>query len=669
MATRSYLTYYGNDANFEEPHPTLASLVARFGQGTGIPAITVLGDSVVLRETTPTAIAMLMLGDEGNIHILHRPTILRGGALNGTYVGILGAEEDGCLPSVIQAGMFDRLVAKPVAPLADIVAHLTGGAIFAPDPGAGDPGVAPLEARRAIVLPTAWVARGVGQTTFTHLEFYNEFLLPLTAGPPAELAAHQEWVDWWRYTVTALAGAAGAPGAPNSRQPFPAPLDLRAIMTLGQYMRRRMIQQDLIHVAPPLAPGALTGTVVQDAMGQINTTLTDQEAARVARQEAKANRTVTDRYGPDIAGTLQNLCEVDSDDLLPDLHRVLAKNTESSRDSILIDGALLQARARTTLPIAEGNCAIVTKHTVDIFRSHRVYSDGVQLGEGLTPFAIVCQGHPNAQAARQALEDAGRVERGASLTLADARAIAVSDARLPTMLHHLVEKVYGYSLVLDLYLGATHGLASAIRINALNLGPALMALATYHGAPSTALRMGIRVVFQVQQHTFRWFRNRRATPHGTAVPVPDYAGLVSDVGSFLLSGVPELPYGWNSLILQENNVAPQEPTTDRIRGGAGTNAQLTVQNSRWDADLKKRWKISKFDKTSQMTANFQADSEHAAYTTMVPKFSDGQVACLNWACKGQCSSGCPRKAAHRQMGVAMIQAVHTLMDRCQMAKQ
>ena len=90
MATRSYLTYYGNDANFEEPQPTLASLVARFGQGTGIPAIGVLGDSVVLRDTTPTAVAMTINGDDGHVHIMHRPTILRGGALNGTYLGILG---------------------------------------------------------------------------------------------------------------------------------------------------------------------------------------------------------------------------------------------------------------------------------------------------------------------------------------------------------------------------------------------------------------------------------------------------------------------------------------------------------------------------------------------------------------------------------------------------
>jgi hypothetical protein len=368
-----------------------------------------------------------------------------------------------------------------------------------------------------------------------------------------------------------------------------------------------------------------------------------------------------------MAGLLQRICLVDADDTLPEVHQSLARNTESAREATIIEGALLEARTNSMLPVAEGNAVLVTKHMVDLFRNHRIYSDGVEFGEGLSPFSIVCQGHPNAQEARRSLEDAGRVERGAALSLADARAIAVSDARMPTMLQHLVEKLYGYSILLDTFLGMGHELATNLREQCRRLGPSLMALASYHGSPSTALRMGIRILFQVQQMVFRWLRLRRDNPAPMAIAGPDFESLVSDVGSFLLSGVPELPSSWNRFITQENNAGPPEPDTRRLRGGAGTGEQ-TVHNGRLDPGIRARWARTGFERTSQMTANFQADSNHASWKDATPKFSDGTSACLNWGIKGKCFSQCPRKDAHKQMGVAMITQLNTLMDRCQVAR-
>jgi hypothetical protein len=440
---------------------------------------------------------------------------------------------------------------------------------------------------------------------------------------------------------------------------------LPAIIQLRQWVNRRVIKEDLIHVAPPIPAGAITGTVVQNAVGLLNATLTDQEAARVAREHAKANRTVTDRYGSHIASLLQDTCLADSDDMLPEIHRLLARNTESASDPTLLEGALLQARGVSLLPVAEGNSVQVSRHLVQLFRSHQVYSDGIVFGEGLSPFAITCKGHPNAAEAKRALEDAGQVERGASLTLADARAMAVSDARMPTMLQHLVDKLYGYSHVCDTYFGCTHPLAASLRSNALQLGPAITTLGTYFGSPSSALRMGIRVVFYVQQLVFRWLKTRRSTPRGTAVPIPDFEGLVSDVGSFLLAAIPELPSSWHNMVLEENNAGPAEPDTRRLRGGAGTATEMTVHNARVNTPIKTRWAATGFTRTSQMTSKFIPDVQFATLQDAIPTFDDSKPICLNWAIKGKCSSNCPRKDTHKAMGVALVAATKKLMDRCQ----
>ena len=672
MANRSYIAFYGDDDNFDVPHPTMADIDNNFGMAAAVTNGQLMVRASERHELSPTAVALMMNGDHHHIHILHRPTFVRAGPGMGTYLALLGTEELAIDYVPLDADMFQVLPQKTVRTAADTAALLAAGANFAPSLAIGDPGaIAPIEARRAVVLPAQWVARGLNTVRFTHLEFYQAFLEPvITAAVAATVAEHQPWIDWWNYTSTAAAPAVvGGPDAPNSAQVAAAgPATTLDAIQLRQWVNRRVIREDLLHVSPPLPPGAVTGAVVQNAVGLLNTTLTDQENARVTREHAKANRTVTDRYGDHIANLLQVTCLVDSDDLLPEIHRLLARNSESARDSILLEGALLQARGASLLPVAEGNSVQVTRHLVQLFRSHQVYSDGVVFGEGLSPFAIICKGHPNAAEAKRSLEDAGQVERGASLSLADARAMAVSDARMPTMLQHLVDKLYGYSQVCDTYFGRIHPMAVALRSACIQLGPAITSLATYFGSPSSALRMGIRVVFYVQQLVFRWLKVRRTTPAGTDVPIPDFEGLVSDVGSFLLAGIPELPSSWQNMVLEENNVGPPEPDTRRLRGGADTGAEATVHNANVPEDIKRRWEATRFTRTSQMTSQFQPDSEFATLGSAIPKFSDGKQICLNWAIKGKCSSACPRKDSHRAMGVTLVAATKKLMDRCQVAR-
>ena len=367
--------------------------------------------------------------------------------------------------------------------------------------------------------------------------------------------------------------------------------------------------------------------------------------------------------------TVQLVLLVDNDAAMPEIHQALARNKESSHEAIILEGALLRVQADSVLPVTDGNRVKVTRHLVDIFRRHNIYAEESVLGEGLSPFSMVCQGHPNAADSKRLLDDSALVERGASLTLQDARAMAGSDARIPQFLQHVTDKLYAHSHCWNLYAGNRHILATAIAIATLALGPVIMNLANYFGSPALALRMALRILFKFQQLTFRWVRRRRDTPRGTVVPVPDYMDMVYDVQSFLFHGMPELPVAWNNLIRDENNRG-QERQPERIRGGAGSGgtgaeAQATVYNTTQDQGLKDRWVSSGLEKTSQLTQNYTGAGTASA---AIPKFRGNQSACLNWACKGQCSNHCPLAAAHQGIGAALVWEMHVFLDQCGVAR-
>ena len=202
MATRTYAAFYGDDDNFDIPHPTLADLNRNFGVAVAHDNAHLIGYISSHREESPTALALMLNGDRNHIHIVHRPTFVRVGATTGRTVALLGNQEDALDFIILHNDLFERLPPKVVRTATDTAALLGAGADFAPELAVGDPGaIAAIRACRAIVLPSPWIANAITRLQYTHLEFYQEHLEPaLTGGDAATIAALQPWVDWWNYT-------------------------------------------------------------------------------------------------------------------------------------------------------------------------------------------------------------------------------------------------------------------------------------------------------------------------------------------------------------------------------------------------------------------------------------------------------------------------------------
>ena len=664
-ATRTYRTLLETGDNYPVPVPTIAGLHTLMNTNNNGPDTRRLLTEYA--EISPCVIAVNFQDSPGVVSILHSPRVYRlPGPDQGKLVWLYGNAEDAVIPIILPDEAYSTQANAQSRPL-DVVENqvVTGGAVS----GAvlnGEADIVNVTLKKFVVLPVSHGPAMVAAVNLPYKTFYQQMLEPtLQEGDAAKVQSLLPYTQFFQVSATPTDGANAHPMISVTNDLTEA----HRTRAISVWMQRFVIPNDMLKVGA--ARRAQTDAAVSDAIKDLKTSLEDQEDARIQAESQKQLCSFTEKFGPDIAMSVHKILEVDDDSGLPDVHTALARCKTSSRESYILQAALCNAMGNSPLPISEANMPLVTKHWLELFRNHQILSMGTTLGQGITIFAVVCQGHPGANEARKRLQDSNTVEGGGSTTLDDARALSVSDARLAVTLTYGVDKAYGFSLWSDTYFGRNHCLARALRSGALKLGIALPALASYYGNPGAAVRMCNRVMFKYQQLTFSWIRKRRDTPVGTAVPVPDFDSLAHEVSSFLLSGMPELPHAWNSLILDENT------TSDRPSGGGGASemrirggAPSTEEDNRphpnpgLDSTLRARWNNSGYQMMNQMTANFRKD-DGTTWQENVPK-SRGSEVCLKWHGAGKCKRGCQRKSTHFHAGPQLVTDMMAFFDLCGM---
>ena len=177
---REYATYYGTDANFDEPSPDLGVLATEYEPNPARASGILIARALGRRVTSPTVIATLILGETDHIVFLHRPTMYRlPGPLHTLAITVWGNAGHECMPYVLDPTAFLELPPINTVTHLALAALLNGGADHVgPYPDGTHGNAEAVTVRKAIVLPGAWAARAVEHTTMTFLEFYNAFLLP-----------------------------------------------------------------------------------------------------------------------------------------------------------------------------------------------------------------------------------------------------------------------------------------------------------------------------------------------------------------------------------------------------------------------------------------------------------------------------------------------------------
>ena len=95
---------------------------------------------------------------------------------------------------------------------------------------------------------------------------------------------------------------------------------------------------------------------------------------------------------------------------------------------------MLDERAiASTVPLMAGSAPLATTQLVDeVFCRYTPGNTGLTFGKGLTPFAVVCEGHQEAHDVHDRVVKASAVESAASLSLADATVLSTRDVRFPS---------------------------------------------------------------------------------------------------------------------------------------------------------------------------------------------------------------------------------------------
>ena len=187
----------------------------------------------------------------------------------------------------------------------------------------------------------------------------------------------------------------------------------------------------------------MTTAAFNNGINVLRDSLNENMTSALAYDRDKNNKTFTQRHGEQLAQVLQNLCEVGSDEHLPSVHRLLAKASKH-QDAAILQSHMDARVLASGLPLSEHNKPLATSKMLDqVFRRYEVKGSGLTFGEGLTPFAVVCEGHAEAAAVIAQRQKATLVESGGAVSLSDADAITKTDVRYPTSARQAEEKLYG----------------------------------------------------------------------------------------------------------------------------------------------------------------------------------------------------------------------------------
>ena len=144
------------------------------------------------------------------------------------------------------------------------------------------------------------------------------------------------------------------------------------------------------------------------------------------------------------------------------------------------------------------------------------------------------------------IKNAQIAEGGASVSLEDAQRITTTDVRFPSNPRSAEEKLYRFSIIVDLFHGVGHPVSNSIRNMTIRLGPAFHRLADqYADTPTQGMDLVCRVLYDIQQDYFRYIAD---VSNGLPGVLPDFRRVIDLVESFRADSLSALPAPWYNLV-------------------------------------------------------------------------------------------------------------------------
>ena len=621
MDTINYSTWYASPD--QDPYEgDYTELCAAFSAALAAPAPADMLASVV---TTKTAFVTLTAGD-GCVHVLHRfhRQITAPGLTPSVHEGhVLATLDDlnllGPVTVRVPADLFHRSnvfgdIRTPDAIDAEL---LTAAAAThqLPQAVAGGGDTEEARTRWGTVIPPCYVPLVLAATGqpggLTPRRLWTEVVGAIRASPGQE-AACQSFVDWARIAVSHGVGPLNPIERPD--------LTIVAPDAAAAKARALILRQDLPHRfiggTPDLAP------VVQ-ALGLMRAETAAAEASRLVREETKlaAAKLPSRRWNAAVQGLL-NVCQVDSEDELPELWGQMAQAGPKA-DRVTIQHQL------STLAVAGGirvsDTATCGQLLATEMGSLRFITSRDDLKRGLSVFIT---GHPDQESARAASESAGHYDQlmqgTTGITLADSISLAsAQELKLPTKLIQVKRIIYAYHRLLIVALGQDHAVtrtfdAFANRMDTMENHLDLLLDGQVQRC-SGILRF-------VQLKMARWFADQAVTDARLAPP--ELGRLWDRIEEEDWTPVPLPP-----AFLQPPARSAPAKATGVPAGGAPVVAPGRVGHFKAPAEA--------LDPTLKPRPNFNMNNHIKAHGEP-PKNDRGGTMCLSFHARGRCQHECAR---------------------------
>jgi hypothetical protein len=651
-----------DDAQWGNPDADYAALLAVVGgaalSNSPVTKAALLNTAV----NTPVGCAFTLTGETGHIYVGYQPTaypsdITAPNVYDGQVAMLIGNDLTVASMVVVPDVAFARCGdtnCYDLPYLAGVHGYgLVGGAAFRHAiPAGGAPGTGNLRSRPIMLLPrpvlvTALTTQPNGH--FTILGFYNSIIAPYVAGTAAEQALIGPVAEWFRLMV--MDTGAGASVLGSAATVSAAPIVQQALQRHRNSIAGALLSR--LGVGGP----ALSTAAFNAGVNTIGVNMTDNNDAQLQYFRDRDNKTFSQKHGDALAQRMYNWCGVADDAGLPELHQLLAKSPKNRDYSII--NAQIQARVTASaVPLTLASAPLMSTKLVDqVFRSLNPSGSGVEFAAHLSPFAIVCEGHAEYATVLDMVKQAELAESGSTMSLADASRLTTTDVRFPSQPQHSAEKLYGWSLGIDLFHGSNQPVADSTRNFVIGVGPALHRVHDQHlDNPALGMDLVCRVMFEAQQEYFMWANAVAvALPGGVAaVPLPDYARLTNAVLTYRADSLSPLPGSWYRMFGNPGGATGRRSVEERVTSPRAQAGAAPTFNAHADSRLMRRFEDSTFP---SITALMEG------HDVAIPQLG-GKEICLVWALKGKCSRTCKRKGMHKSYPRAVVTQVHALLDTC-----
>ena len=653
---------------WEQPAFDHVALMAVVGEGSGRNRDQVRTDVLGLSARSPVLLAFVLAGDCDHVYFGHSLSLVPGDPLSTTIFDehvcvLIGNDLQAATSVVLPDNAFGRSVPVHCKEEAVIVGAAGHGAV--PPVMRSGPHASTAASVNELRIRRAFVMRGndaVDALTrapngrMSLITFYTEYVHDgMADADGAVVAATTPACECWRACSTDLAGGAAADSF-SAVAPIASALP-HVSLVLNQWSSRIKARQlaRIGHGGPQLSNAAFTAGV-----GQLETVITETATQRLQFERDRINKTFSQKHGDHLGAMVRAITGSVDDNALPEAHRLLARSPKG-RDYGILNQMFSERASSSEVPLTQASAPLATTKIVeDVFRNFRVATTGLSFAEGLTPFAIVCEGHSEMASVRHLVRQAEIAEGGTGVSLDDAARLTASDIRFPTEPQVAAEKLYGWSVLIDIFHGVNHPIAMSVRGFVIAVGPALHRIRDQMGA-THALGMDLvnRVLFESQQEYFDYI-NRLARATAATMPAcPDFRDIRNKVETYRVSSLSPLPSSWYTMVDAPAPASDRRPTREQARSPAGRAGAVPTFNTWADRTLMARFRGSGFSNIKSMM-----EGKDVA----IPKIG-GKNICLVWALKGGCGSDCKRHLLHTKYERETIQELHKFLTDCGVSPQ